>query len=79
MSDEELNIISGKILDCSIEVHRHLGPGLLESIYQNCLCKEFVIRKIKFEKQVFIPIKYKGEPINNDLRIDILVEKKSSN
>ena len=75
MNDNELNIISGRILDCSIEVHRNLGPGLLESIYQNCLCKEFRLREINYEKQVFVPVNYKGEFVSNDLRIDLLVEK----
>ena len=75
MNDDELNIISGKILDSSIEVHRNLGAGLLESIYQNCLCKEFSLRNIEFEKQVPVPVFYKGEYVSNDLRIDLLVEK----
>jgi GxxExxY protein len=71
---EELNIISGKILDCAIEVHRQLGPGLLESVYEACLCKEFEIRKINFNRQVPVPIIYKGERVNSDLKIDVLVE-----
>ena len=75
MEDKDLNIISGKILDSSIEVHRHLGPGLLESVYQYCLCKEFSLRNINYEKQVLVPIHYKGELVNSDLRVDILVEK----
>lgn len=74
MSDEELNIISGKILDCSIEVHRNLGPGLLESIYHSCLCKEFDLRGIKYSSQTRVPIWYKGELISNDFKLDLLVE-----
>lgn len=74
MSDEELNIISGKILDCSIEVHRNLGPGLLESIYHSCLCKEFDLREIKYSSQTRVPIWYKGELIINDFKLDLLVE-----
>lgn len=74
MSDEELNIISGKILDCSIEVHRNLGPGLLESIYHSCLCKEFDLRGIKYSSQTRVPIWYKGELIINDFKLDLLVE-----
>lgn len=74
MSDEELNIISGKILDCSIEVHRNLGPGLLESIYHSCLCKEFDLRGIKYSSQTRVPIWYKGELISNDFKLDLLIE-----
>lgn len=75
MEDDKLNKISGMILDSSIEVHRTLGPGLLESVYQNCLCKEFKLRGINFERQVLVPVNYKGETVGNDLKIDLLVEK----
>jgi GxxExxY protein len=71
---EDLNKLSGIILDSSIEVHRNLGPGLLESVYESCLCKEFDLRKISYQRQVSIPIKYKGELLDADYRIDILVE-----
>lgn len=57
-----------------VEVHRILGPGLLESIYEICLCKEFDLRNIKYQRQVLIPITYKGTQISADLKIDILVE-----
>lgn len=73
---EELNNLSGKILDCSIEVHRNLGPGLLESIYEICLCKELDSNKINFKKQTKVPVNYKGEYLNYDLRVDIIVEGK---
>jgi len=71
---EELNKLSGIILDSAIEVHRNLGPGLLESVYESCLCKEFDLRKIYCQRQVSLPIKYKGEQLDADYRIDILVE-----
>ena len=74
MKLEELNIISGKILDSAIEVHKQLGSGLLESVYEACLCKELDIRKIKYRRQVPVPIFYKGEKVNSDLKIDVLVE-----
>lgn len=61
---EELNKISAKVLDSAIEVHRQLGPGLLESVYETCLCKEFDIRKINFSRQVPVPIFYRGERVN---------------
>jgi len=71
---EELNKLSGIILDSAIEVHRNLGPGLLESVYESCLCKEFDLRKINYQRQFSIPVKYKGEQLDADYRIDILVE-----
>ncbi len=74
MKREELNKFSGIVLDSAIEVHRNLRPGLLESVYETCLCKEFDLRKINYQRQVSIPIKYKGEQLDADYRIDILVE-----
>ena len=74
MKLEDLNVISGKILDSAIEIHKQLGPGLLESVYEACLCKEFDIRKIKYRRQVPVPIFYKGDKVNSDLKIDVLVE-----
>jgi GxxExxY protein len=61
MQKEQINKLSGIILDCSIEVHRNLGPGLLESVYEVCLCKELSLKGIKFQRQVLLPVNYKGE------------------
>ncbi len=74
MQKEYLNKLSGIILDCSIEVHKNLGPGLLESVYEVCLCKELALRGINFQRQVLLPVNYKGEKLDADYRIDILVE-----
>ena len=74
MELDELNKISKQVLDAAIEVHKQLGPGLLESVYEYCLCKELELRNIKYSKQVKIPILYKGEPVGTDYIIDILVE-----
>jgi len=74
MQKDYLNKLSGIILDCSIEVHRNLGPGLLESVYEVCLCKELSLRGIKFQRQVSLPVNYKGEKLDADYRIDLLVE-----
>ncbi len=74
MQKELLNNLSGIILDCSIEVHKNLGPGLLESVYEVCLCKELALRGINFQRQVLLPVNYKGEKLDADYRIDILVE-----
>jgi len=75
VSKEYLNQLSKIILDASIEVHRNLGPGLLESVYEVCLCKELRARKINVERQVPVPIVYKSETLDIDYRIDILVER----
>jgi GxxExxY protein len=71
---EYLNDLSQIVLDSSIEVHRNLGPGLLESTYEICLCKELYSRNVKYLRQVFLPVNYKGEQLNADYRIDLLIE-----
>jgi GxxExxY protein len=73
ITENELNILSGEILDASIEVHRELGPGLLESVYEECLFKELTSREIKVERQIELPIFYKGDRLNSNLRLDLLV------
>jgi len=74
MNKEEYNVLSGEILDASIEVHKTMGPGLLESVYEYCLWKELGLRGIMAERQIAVPLFYKGEEIGKDYRIDILVE-----
>ena len=69
-----LNSISGHVLDASIEVHRNLGPGLLESIYEICLLKELKSRGIEAKSQLLLPVYYKGELLEKQFTIDILVE-----
>lgn len=75
MNHEELNRISGIILDSAIEVHKQLGPGLLESVYEICLFKELRSKKLYVERQAPIPVIYKGEILEADFRIDLLIEK----
>lgn len=67
-------MLTEKIIAAGIEVHRHLGPGLLESIYETCLAKEFQLRRIHFEKQKVIPLTYKGEDTGENFRIDFFVQ-----
>lgn len=74
MEKEKRDFITGQILDASIEGHRYLGPGLLESTCEICLMKEFQLRGIAAERQVRLPIKYKEYELDQDYRIDILVE-----
>ncbi|MFA3782662.1 GxxExxY protein [Melioribacteraceae bacterium 4301-Me] len=74
MDREGLNKISGLILDCSIEVHKNLGPGLLESVYEICLYKELRNRNLFVERQVPVPVIYKNEKLDVDFRVDLLVQ-----
>lgn len=70
------NEISERIIGAAIEVHRILGPGLIERIYEEALCHEFHLRGIGFERQKPVPIDYKGVKLGTDLRLDLLVESK---
>ena len=74
MTNEQLNLISKEILDASFQVHKEMGPVLLESIYELCLMKELQLRGLNVQNQVSIPLIYKGFEISKDFRIDILVE-----
>jgi GxxExxY protein len=69
----ENDILTQKVIGAAIEVHRTLGPGLLESIYEEALCHEFDLRGIRYTRQVEIDVIYKGKVIKGQ-RIDILVE-----
>lgn len=75
MIDFNLNEITGNVIGAAIEVHRQLGPGLLESAYKECLCREFLIRGINFEKEKPLPLEYKGTKLECGYRLDFLVEK----
>jgi len=66
--------LTEKIIGAAIEVHRALGPGLLESIYEECLAIELQLKGIGFERQKLLPIEYKGCPVAANLKIDLLVE-----
>ncbi|TET99124.1 MAG: GxxExxY protein [Candidatus Stahlbacteria bacterium] len=70
---KELNKITEKIIGCAIEVHRNLGPGLLESIYESALCVEFDNNDIEYQRQILIPVRYKDNIIGEH-KLDLLVE-----
>jgi GxxExxY protein len=74
MNREEYDELSGSILDSSIAVHKLMGPGLLEGVYQQCLVRELTLRSIGVEKSVVVPLIYRGDTLNKDYVIDILVE-----
>ncbi|MBT0653096.1 GxxExxY protein [Geomobilimonas luticola] len=71
----DLNKISSEIINAAITVHKELGPGLLESVYQSCLIVEFAKRKLKTESEVPVPVIYQGIKVNDEgFRLDLLVE-----
>ena len=75
-TERQENDISEKIIGAAIEVHKKLGPGLLESAYEECLCCEMQLRGIEFERQVPLSLKYKGVVLDCGYRLDLLVEDK---
>jgi GxxExxY protein len=70
---ENKDPLTEKIIGCAIEVHRVLGPGLLEANYESALAIEFLASKMSFQRQLVIPVTYKGQPIGEH-RLDFLVE-----
>jgi|SRR5260221_12684548 len=63
-----------KIIGCAIEVHKQLGPGLIESVYEKCFVRELSLRSLNFKTQLWVPVQYKGIHLNAELRADVLVE-----
>lgn len=74
MNSIELNKLSKIILHSAIEVHKEMGPGLLESVYELCLEEELQRNHVKCLKQVPVPLQYKGKSLSKDFRLDLLVE-----
>jgi GxxExxY protein len=71
---EEQDPLTGTVIGAAIEVHRVLGPGLLESVYERCLCRELTLRGMTPERQVQLPVVYKGEDVGCEFFMDIVVE-----
>jgi GxxExxY protein len=70
----EVNEITDRVIGAAIEVHRHLGPGLLESAYEECLCYELSRNGRRFERHLPLPVEYKGLRLDCAYRLDLLVE-----
>ena len=68
--------LSARVLGACIEVHRHLGPGLLESTYERCLCHELSLVGLSFATQLLVPVIYKGVTFDCGYRLDVIVEEK---
>lgn len=75
-SELTYNKLGTKIIDAAMQVHRELGPGLLESVYEVCLIEELKNKGLKVQSQVRLPLVYKGKELNKDFIIDLLVEDK---
>jgi len=69
-----LNELSGGVIGAAIEVHRELGPGLLEQVYVECLARELTLGGYQVQREIEIPVLYKGERLTKPLRLDLLVE-----
>lgn len=74
MNKHELNELGTKVLDAAFEVHRALGPGLLENAYEMAMCHELACGGLKFERQKELPVIYKGVRLDCGYRLDIVVE-----
>lgn len=69
-----LNELSYKIIGCAIEVHKHFGPGLLESMYQMCFVEELKLQGLKVQSQVYYPVTYKSSNLGGTFKIDLIIE-----
>jgi GxxExxY protein len=68
--------LTEQILGAVIEVHKVLGPGLMESAYEECLCHELNLRSLRFERQITVPVSYKGVNLDCGYKLDLLIENK---
>lgn len=71
---EQQALLTREVIGAAIEVHKHLGPGLLESVYETCLVRELGDRGLSAARQVLVPIEYKGSRLDTDLRMVVVVE-----
>ncbi len=74
MLNPQINKVTGEVIGAAIEVHRALGAGLLERAYRECLCKELSLRGVFYQRELPMPIEYKGLTLESGYRVDILVE-----
>ncbi|MBK6991892.1 MAG: GxxExxY protein [Chitinophagaceae bacterium] len=74
INESEFNIITERIIKCGIEVHKELGPGLMESVYEVCLKSVLVKEGLEVKSQVIVPVCFKGEILNKEFVIDLLIE-----
>jgi len=73
ITQKYINEISYSIIGCAIEVHKNLGPGLLESVYESCFIDEMVNEGLDVKSQIYVPVLYKGKDLGGTLKLDLLV------
>jgi len=71
---KDIDDLTYLIIGCAIEIHKELGPGLLESVYHSCFVEELVRKQLHYQSELEVPIVYKGKHLNTNLRLDVLVE-----
>jgi len=71
---ERADALSKRVIGAAIEVHRRMGPGLIESVYEKCVMRELQLQEISATNQLIVPIEYKGYTFEEPLRLDVLVE-----
>lgn len=74
VTKKDIDDLTYLIIGCAIEVHKELGPGLLESVYHSCFVEELVRKQLHYQSEIEVPIVYKGKHLNTNLRLDVLVE-----
>jgi GxxExxY protein len=74
ITQKYLDELTYQIIGCAIEVHKQLGPGLIESVYAKCYNRELSLRNLNFQNQLWVPIEYKGMSLEADLRLDVLIQ-----
>ena len=74
MTKKYIDNLTYSIIGCAIEVHKELGPGLLESIYESCFIEELIRKELPYQSQISVPLVYKGKVIGASLRLDVLVD-----
>jgi GxxExxY protein len=74
ITQKYLDELTYAIIGCAIEVHKQLGPGLIESVYEKCFNRELFLKGVNYKTQLWVPIEYKGLNLEADLRLDVLAE-----
>ena len=74
LNPADVDALTEKIIGCAIEVHRTLGPGLLESVYRECLILELERKGLRVDSEKYVPLDYRGQRITSGLKLDLLVE-----
>ncbi len=74
MTQQYIDELTYKIIGCAIEVHKQLGPGLIESVCEKCFVRELSLQALEFKTQLWLPVQYKGIYLDAGLRLDVLIE-----